>query len=222
MDARQPPKPAHRLTGSTSALRHARPCDQLRWRTGLGLRALGHLKAWRTGSGTSRVPPWPCAALGPAATSSTVPLRGGPVDRQAARRTSAAASGASRANSASVARSSPDLGRLRQEPRPGVGEGVQGRLWAKFPKAVAKITGDLEELLAFYAYPCEHWVHLQTTNPIWVHLPPCGTAPRSPRGPARGRWPGHGVQADRSRTRPLACRQRTPPRRPGPGRSHLQ
>jgi transposase-like protein len=37
---------------------------------------------------------------------------------------------------------------------------------AKFPKAVAKITDDLEELLAFYDYPCEHWVHLRTTNPI--------------------------------------------------------
>jgi len=37
---------------------------------------------------------------------------------------------------------------------------------AKFPKAVAKITDDLDQLLAFYDYPCEHWVHLRTTNPI--------------------------------------------------------
>jgi transposase-like protein len=37
---------------------------------------------------------------------------------------------------------------------------------AKFPKAVAKITGDLDQLLAFYDYPAEHWVHLRTTNPI--------------------------------------------------------
>ncbi len=37
---------------------------------------------------------------------------------------------------------------------------------AKFPKAVAKITDDLEELLAFYDYPAEHWQHLRTTNPI--------------------------------------------------------
>ena len=42
---------------------------------------------------------------------------------------------------------------------------------AKFPKATAKITDDLEELLAFYDYPCEHWVHLRTTNPIWVNRP---------------------------------------------------
>ena len=37
---------------------------------------------------------------------------------------------------------------------------------AKFPKATAKITDDVDELLAFYDYPCEHWVHLRTTNPI--------------------------------------------------------
>ena len=37
---------------------------------------------------------------------------------------------------------------------------------AKFPKAVAKITDDLVELLAFYDFPAEHWVHLRTTNPI--------------------------------------------------------
>jgi putative transposase len=37
---------------------------------------------------------------------------------------------------------------------------------AKFGKAVAKITDDLDELLAFYEYPAEHWIHLRTTNPI--------------------------------------------------------
>jgi len=37
---------------------------------------------------------------------------------------------------------------------------------AKFPKAAAKITDDLQQLLAFYDYPAEHWVHLRTTNPI--------------------------------------------------------
>ncbi len=37
---------------------------------------------------------------------------------------------------------------------------------AKFPKAVAKIVDDLEELLAFYDFPAEHWIHLRTTNPI--------------------------------------------------------
>jgi transposase-like protein len=37
---------------------------------------------------------------------------------------------------------------------------------AKFGKAVAKITDDLAELLAFYDFPGEHWQHLRTTNPI--------------------------------------------------------
>jgi transposase-like protein len=37
---------------------------------------------------------------------------------------------------------------------------------AKWPKAVAKIVDDQEELLAFYDFPAEHWVHLRTTNPI--------------------------------------------------------
>ncbi|HEY4851859.1 MAG TPA: IS256 family transposase [Streptosporangiaceae bacterium] len=36
----------------------------------------------------------------------------------------------------------------------------------KFPKAAAKISDDLDQLLAFYDYPAEHWVHLRTTNPI--------------------------------------------------------
>jgi putative transposase len=37
---------------------------------------------------------------------------------------------------------------------------------AKYPKAVAKITGDQEQLLAFFDFPAGHWVHLKTSNPI--------------------------------------------------------
>jgi putative transposase len=37
---------------------------------------------------------------------------------------------------------------------------------AKWPKAVAKITDDAEELLSFYDFPAEHWIQLRTTNPI--------------------------------------------------------
>jgi len=37
---------------------------------------------------------------------------------------------------------------------------------AKWPKAVAKVTDDRDELLAFFDFPAEHWVHLKTTNPI--------------------------------------------------------
>jgi putative transposase len=36
----------------------------------------------------------------------------------------------------------------------------------KHPKAVAKIVDDTEQLLAFYDFPAEHWVHLKTSNPI--------------------------------------------------------
>ncbi|WP_326625011.1 MULTISPECIES: IS256 family transposase [unclassified Streptomyces] len=36
----------------------------------------------------------------------------------------------------------------------------------KFPKAVKKITDDQDQLLAFYDFPAEHWIHLRTTNPI--------------------------------------------------------
>ena len=36
----------------------------------------------------------------------------------------------------------------------------------KWPKAAAKISDDLDTLLAFYDYPAEHWIHLRTTNPI--------------------------------------------------------
>src|SRR5215218_11172321 len=38
----------------------------------------------------------------------------------------------------------------------------------KWPKAVAKITDDAEALLTFYDFPAEHWLHLKTSNPIWV------------------------------------------------------
>ena len=37
---------------------------------------------------------------------------------------------------------------------------------ARFPKAAAKVAGDLDQLLSFYDYPAEYWVHLRTTSPI--------------------------------------------------------
>jgi transposase-like protein len=36
----------------------------------------------------------------------------------------------------------------------------------KHPKATACLAKDREELLAFYDFPAEHWVHLRTTNPV--------------------------------------------------------
>ena len=38
--------------------------------------------------------------------------------------------------------------------------------FAAHPKAVAKITGDLDVLLTFYDFPVEHWKHLRTTNVV--------------------------------------------------------
>jgi putative transposase len=37
---------------------------------------------------------------------------------------------------------------------------------AKWPKAVEKVTKDAEQLLAFFDFPAQHWIHLKTTNPI--------------------------------------------------------
>jgi putative transposase len=37
---------------------------------------------------------------------------------------------------------------------------------AKWPKAVAKIVDDTDNLLSFFDFPAEHWIHLKTSNPI--------------------------------------------------------
>jgi putative transposase len=41
------------------------------------------------------------------------------------------------------------------------------RSWeAKYPKATECLVKDREEMLAFYDFPAEHWIHIRTTNPI--------------------------------------------------------
>lgn len=40
------------------------------------------------------------------------------------------------------------------------------RFEAKYPGAMDKLVKDRDELLAFYDFPAEHWVHIRTTNPI--------------------------------------------------------
>jgi transposase-like protein len=37
---------------------------------------------------------------------------------------------------------------------------------AKYPKACECLAKDRDELLAFYDFPAEHWMHIRTTNPI--------------------------------------------------------
>jgi putative transposase len=61
-------------------------------------------------------------------------------------------------------------------------EGSAADYGIKWPKAVAKVTGETERLLCFFDYPAEHWVHLRTTDESfkagvalstgwhWVHL----------------------------------------------------
>ncbi len=36
----------------------------------------------------------------------------------------------------------------------------------KYPKATECLDKDREDLLAFYDYPAEHWLHIRSTNPI--------------------------------------------------------
>jgi transposase-like protein len=54
---------------------------------------------------------------------------------------------------------------------------------ARFPKAVAKITDDVEVLLAVYDFPAEHWIHLRTTNPIESTFATVRHRTKIPRGP---------------------------------------
>jgi putative transposase len=37
---------------------------------------------------------------------------------------------------------------------------------ARYPKAVETLTKDQEQLLTFFDFPAEHWIHLRTTNPV--------------------------------------------------------
>jgi putative transposase len=57
------------------------------------------------------------------------------------------------------------------------------RDFAKWPKAVAKLTADREALLAFYDYPAEHWIHLRTSNPIESTFSPVRARTDVTKGP---------------------------------------
>ena len=37
---------------------------------------------------------------------------------------------------------------------------------SKYPKACECLAKDRDQLLTFYDFPAEHWIHLRTTNPI--------------------------------------------------------
>jgi transposase-like protein len=53
----------------------------------------------------------------------------------------------------------------------------------KWPKAVAKVTGETERLLCFFDYPAEHRIHLRTTNPIESSFSPVRARTRVTKGP---------------------------------------
>jgi putative transposase len=56
----------------------------------------------------------------------------------------------------------------------------------KWPKAVAKITDNLDVLTAFYDYSAEHWIHLRTTNPIESTFATVRLRTRVTKGPGSG------------------------------------
>jgi hypothetical protein len=65
-------------------------------------------------------------------------------------------------------------------------------------------TDDEDELLAFFDFPAEHWIHLRTTNPIESTFATVRLRTKVTRG--AGSWgaaPRHGLQADRIRASPL-------------------
>ena len=52
---------------------------------------------------------------------------------------------------------------------------------------------DREELLVFYAFPAEHWIHLKTTNPIESTFATVRLRTKGTKGRAHGQrdspWP---------------------------------
>ncbi len=62
-------------------------------------------------------------------------------------------------------------------------EAFAGDYGVKWPKAVAKVTGETERLLCFFDYPAEHWIHLRTTNPIESSFSPVRARTRVTKGP---------------------------------------
>jgi putative transposase len=51
------------------------------------------------------------------------------------------------------------------------------------PKATAKVTGELDTLLAFFDFPAEHWKHLRTTNAIESTFATVRLRQRTTKGP---------------------------------------
>jgi putative transposase len=59
-----------------------------------------------------------------------------------------------------------DLQRRKQTAGNETAKAFADEYGTKWPNAAAKISDDLDVLLAFYDFPAEYWVHMRTTNPI--------------------------------------------------------
>jgi putative transposase len=74
-------------------------------------------------------------------------------------------------------------------------DGFVEKYGAKYPKAVACLEKDRDELLAFYDFPAEHWVHLRTTNPIESTFATVRLRTAKTKGAGSRRRAHHGLQA---------------------------
>ena len=93
----------------------------------------------------------------------------------------------------------------------------------KWPKAAAKITDDLDVLLAFYDYPAEHWVHLRTTNPIESTFATVRLRQRVTKGPgSRAAGVAMAFKLIESAQRRWRAVNAPPPRGPRPSRRGLR
>lgn len=113
-------------------------------------------------------------------------------------------------------------GRRGRGPRPGAVKAFEAAYRAKFPKAVAEITDDLDQLLAFCDYPAGHWVHLRTTSPIESTFATVRHRTKVTKGPG-SRAAGLAmafklIEAAQDRWRAV---KRAAPGRPGPRRCRL-
>jgi transposase-like protein len=94
---------------------------------------------------------------------------------------------------------------------------------AKWPKAVAKITENVDTLLAFCDYSAEHWIHLRTTNPIESTFATVRLRQRVTKGPGSRAAAGRdGLQTHRVRASQVASRERAAPGRARPRRRQIR
>lgn len=102
----------------------------------------------------------------------------------------------------------------------GVGDFAD--VFDKFPKAVGKITGELDTLLAFYGLPPRalEAPALHQRHRVDVRHREAEDQGHQGRRQPPSR-PRHGLQARRRRPTPMATNRRTPSRRPCPRRSQL-